>query len=173
MSEETKKPDEEIETVKCAICDEQLPVTWVMQSYDGYIVYVDENHQFAHRHNISSGKKGKAKAAAKEKDTRAPSSIEKKLLAEYFKDPSQAPTSAQLLARKAAGGDMAGLRELHKRYGVDQPHKYDTPVQVVIGNGGGDSNDPRPVMNIRSGLLSEGWDEEDEEEYRQSEEDTH
>jgi hypothetical protein len=157
-----QKPEEK--TTKCPYCDKQLPDTWVMQAYDGFVIWVDENHQWTHRHNTTWKGNASSRTTKQKAQQATPTASERDLLLEYFPKGSKIPASARILAKKAASGDLGSLRELDKRFGIDQSKQHTIPVQIAIEGGKQpDLNDPRPIMNINKGILSEGWDEEDED----------
>lgn len=157
-----QKPEEK--TKKCPYCEKLLPVTWVMQSYDGFLIWVDENHQWAHRHNTTWKGDGSSKKPKQKGDRSTPTVAEKDLLSEYFPSGSKIPASARILVKKAASGDLGSLRELDKRFGIDRSKQHTIPVQIAIEGGKPpDLNDPRPVLNLKRGILSEGWDDEEED----------
>lgn len=165
-----QKPD--VETKKCPYCPKMLPVTWIMQAYDGFVIWVNEHHQWVHRHNTtypknpSYGKKGKTKAAAKQADT--PTVTEQALMSEYFPE-GKAPASGRILIKKAASGDLAALKELNKRFGWSSQaaNPNECPVQIEIeGTNTADHNDPRPILKLKKGLLSDPatWEDTEEDE---------
>ena len=153
-------------------CEFMIPAHWRMEPHDNFVVWKDEDHKVRHRHNFGFSSVPGSKQSTADKPT------VDGLLSEYFENPAEAPTSARILAEKGAKGDIAALRELHRRFGrgseggnIQNSHM---PVQVqMLDDEGGFLNekktathaDERPILNITASILTETWEGEDETPY--------